>query len=114
MKIDQYAFGKIVIDGKTYNSDVIIYPEKVDASWWRKEGHRLQPADLETIIRNKPDILIVGTGNVGAMDVPTETLAFLRSQGIDVRVARTEKAVEIFNSSQEENKKTVAALHLTC
>jgi len=50
MKIDQYAFGKIVIDGKTYTSDVIIYPEKVDASWWRKEGHRLQPADLEKIV----------------------------------------------------------------
>jgi hypothetical protein len=114
MKIDQYAFGKIVIDGKTYTSDVIIYPEKVDASWWRKEGHRLQPADLEQVVREKPNILIVGTGNVGAMDVPQETLSFLRSQGIDVRVAPTEEAVEIFNSSHGENKKIVAALHLTC
>jgi hypothetical protein len=114
MKIDQYAFGKVVIEGKTYTSDVIIYPEKVDPSWWRKEGHRLQPVDLENVIREKPDILIIGTGNVGAMDVPKETLAFLRSQGIDVRVARTEKAVGIFNSSYGGNKKVVAALHLTC
>jgi hypothetical protein len=114
MKIDKYAFGKIVIEGKTYTSDVIIYPEKVDPSWWRKEGHRLQLADLETVIREKPDILIIGTGNAGAMDVPRETLSFLRSQGIDVRVAPTEKAVEIFNSSHGENKKIVAALHLTC
>jgi hypothetical protein len=114
MKIDQYTFGKIVIDGKTYTSDVILYPEKVDPSWWRKEGHRLQLADLENVICKKPDILIIGTGNVGAMDVPRETLSFLRSQGIDVRVARTGKAVEIFNNSQGENKKVVAALHLTC
>jgi len=114
MKIDQYAFGKIVIDGKTYTSDVILYPEKVDPSWWRKEGHRLQPEDLETVIRKKPDILIIGTGNVGAMTVPQETLDYLRSQGIDVRVARTGKAVDIFNGSQKENKKIIAALHLTC
>jgi len=114
MKIDLYAFGKIVIDGKAYTSDVIIYPENVDASWWRKEGHRLQPADLETVIRKKPDILIIGTGKLGAMEVPEETLSFLRSQGIDVRVAPTEKAVEIFKSSHGENKKIVAALHLTC
>jgi hypothetical protein len=114
MKIDLYAFGKIVIDGKTYTSDVIIYPEKVDASWWRKEGHRLQPADLETVIREKPDVLIIGTGNVGAMDVPQKTLSFLRSQGIDVRVAPTEKAVDIFKSTSGGNKKVVAALHLTC
>lgn len=114
MIIDQYEFGKIVIDGKTYTADVIIYPEKVDASWWRKEGHRLQLVDLEQVVREKPDILIVGTGNAGAMGVPKETLSFLRSQGIDVRVAPTGKAVEIFNRSQKENKKVVAALHLTC
>ena len=114
MKIDQYEFGKIVIDGKAFGSDVIIYQENVDASWWRKEGHRLQPADLEDVVRAKPDILVVGTGNVGAMDVPRATLEYLRSQGIEVRVARTRKAVEIFNGSQKENKKVVAALHLTC
>jgi hypothetical protein len=114
MDIEHYSFGKIVIDGKTYTSDVIIYPEKVDPSWWRKEGHRLQLVDLENIIREKPDLLIIGTGKLGAIEVPEETLAFLRSQGIDVRVARTGKAVDIFNSSQGKNKKVVAALHLTC
>jgi len=114
MNIDDYAFGKIVVDGKTYTSDVIIYPERVDSSWWRKEGHRLEPGDLENVIRAKPDILVVGTGNVGAMDVPQETLSALRSQGMDVRVAPTGKAVDIFNSLQDTNKKVVAALHLTC
>jgi hypothetical protein len=114
MKIEQYTFGKIVINGKTYTSDVIIYPGKVDASWWRKEGHRLQPADLEKIVSEKPDLLIIGTGNLGAMAVPQETVSFLRSQGIDARVAPTAKAVDIFNNTSGGNKKVVAALHLTC
>lgn len=33
MKIDHYSFGKIIINGKTYPSDVIIYPDSVDSSW---------------------------------------------------------------------------------
>jgi len=32
MKIDSYSFGRIVIDGQVYTSDVIIYPDRVDAS----------------------------------------------------------------------------------
>ncbi|MEQ8191120.1 MAG: hypothetical protein ABRQ39_24360 [Candidatus Eremiobacterota bacterium] len=44
--IDSYDFGTIKISGKTYKSDVIIYPDRVDGKWWRKEGHSLHPDDL--------------------------------------------------------------------
>jgi hypothetical protein len=37
--IDKYSFGSITIDGRTYDTDVIIYPERIDDRWWRKEGH---------------------------------------------------------------------------
>jgi len=33
MHISDYRFGRIVIDGKTYTSDVIVYPDRVDPSW---------------------------------------------------------------------------------
>ncbi len=55
MKIDSYSFGRIVINGKTYTSDVIIYPGRVDASWWRKEGHLLQLEDVAEALQAKPD-----------------------------------------------------------
>ena len=113
MKIEHYSFGKIVIDGKTYSSDIIIYPNRVDASWWRKEGHYLQAADLKDIINSKPDILIVGTGFSGVMIVPEETVGFIGSNGIEIRIERTGKAVELFNS-MEKNRTVIAALHLTC
>ncbi len=114
MRIDFYSFGRIVIDGKTYTSDVIIYPGRVDASWWRKKGHRLQPADLTDVVSAKPDVLIIGTGYAGVMDVPEETADFIRSKGIEVRVEKTGKAVDAFNSLQGSKKTVVAALHLTC
>lgn len=113
MHIDGYVFGRIIINKKTYTSDVIVYPDRVDSSWWRKEGHFLQKDDLSGIIAAKPDILIVGTGNMGVMEVSEDTIKFIEKQGIEVLVEKTGKAVEIFNN-QPAGKKVIGAFHLTC
>jgi hypothetical protein len=113
MRIEHYSFGSITIEGKVYTSDMIIYPDRVDASWWRKEGHYLQKADLADIVAAKPELLIVGTGAHGVMAVPESTIAFLESHHINVLVEKTDNAVELFNN-QPKSKKVIAALHLTC
>lgn len=113
MKIEHYSFGKITIDGKTYTSDVIIYPERVDSSWWRREGHNLQIADLSDVIKANPQILVIGKGFFGMMKMSEETVSHLESKGIEVHAARTGKAVEIFNTFQT-GKNVIAAFHLTC
>jgi hypothetical protein len=113
MHIDDYSFGRIVIDKKSYTSDVIIYPDRVDSSWWRKEGHYLQKADLTDIIDAKPDILVLGTGNSGVMHVPEGTIQFLESKGITVFIGKTQEAVKIFEK-QPKGKKVIGAFHLTC
>jgi len=113
MHIDGYVFGRMIIDKKTYTADLIVYPDKVDPSWWRKEGHFLQKEDLSGVIAAGPDIFIVGTGDMGVMQVPESTLAFLVKQGIEVHVAKTGKAVELFNN-RPAGKKVIAAFHLTC
>lgn len=116
MVVEHYSFGRITIDGKTYTSDVIIYPGRVDSSWWRKEGHNLQTVDLSEVIQDKPQIMVIGTGAYGVMSVSKDALSYLKSEGIEVHVAETGKAVDLFNRLQKvENGKTViAALHLTC
>lgn len=113
MRITHYSFGKITIDGKTYNSDVIIYPDHVNPSWWRKEGHLLQIADLKDIINVKLPVLIIGTGYYGTMKVPEETLNYLKSNEIEVYIENTQKAVKLYNEISSK-KPTIAALHLTC
>lgn len=113
MHIDHYSFGKIVINTRTYTSDVIVYPDRVDASWWRKEGHYLQKPDLNDIVDARPDILIVGTGSYGVMKVPEDTIKFIESQGIEIHIEKTGNAVALFNR-QSEDKKVIGAFHLTC
>lgn len=113
MKIQDYSFGKIVIDGKTYTSDVIVYPERVDASWWRREGHLLQPEDIAGVLDAGPEVLIIGTGYSGGMRIQRQTLDLLESNGIEVHVALTRDAVSLYQKIQREGN-VVAALHLTC
>ena len=114
MNIDSYSFGRIVIDGQAYTSDVIIYRDRVDASWWRKEGHRLHSEDIADALKTHPDCLIIGTGYDGVMAVPREVLAYIASQGTEVIVEKTAKAVELYNALQGKKKHVIAAFHLTC
>lgn len=44
--IDSYDFGWIIIKGKKYTRDVIVFPERVRDGWWRKKGHGLCVEDL--------------------------------------------------------------------
>jgi len=114
MQISEYKFGSIAIDDKTYTSDVIIAPDKVIDSWWRKQGHNLDIDDLADIIATRPDMLIIGTGYFGRMQVPDETKQYLQQQGIEFRQAKTSDAVRELNRLQKEYARIVAALHLTC
>jgi len=114
MMIDSYSFGHIVINGKAYTSDVIIYKDRVNASWWRKEGHLLQWSDLTDILKAKPDTLIIGKGYSGVMSVPKELVDRIEAMEIEVKVEKTIKAVELYNGLQGKKSRVIAALHITC
>ncbi len=114
LMIENYEFGRIVINGKTYREDLIILGSKIIENWWRKEGHSLSIEDLEEVLREKPDILVIGTGYNGLMRIPPETLNYLESKGIKVVSAKTREACRIHNELQGKGKKIATALHLTC
>lgn len=112
--IDSYGFGRIVIDGRRYTNDVLILPNQIMDNWWRKEGHRLQIADLKEVLEEEPEALIVGTGRWGLMKVPPETRNHVESKGIELIAQSTEEACETYNHLKQSGKKVVAALHLSC
>ena len=110
--IDDYTFGKIVINGKTYTSDVIVFKDHVKDNWWRKEGHRVCLEDIEDILNVKPEVVIFGTGAYGRVVVDDEVAKKLKQIGAEVIIEETAKAVEKFNKLQGKN--VVLAAHLTC
>jgi hypothetical protein len=112
--IDSYSFGKIVINGQEYNSDVIVYLDHVKNNWWRKSGHILSKDDLREVFNQNPDILVVGTGSVGMLKVPGKIKNFLEEKHIELIVEKTPEACDIFNKLIVEKKNVIGAFHLTC
>ncbi|MBN1504439.1 MAG: hypothetical protein JW952_05175 [Candidatus Eisenbacteria bacterium] len=111
--IHSYEFGEIIINGTSYTSDVIIYPDRVDDKWWRKEGHKLAVEDVKEIMSAKPEVVVVGTGYSGFLEVLSRTKHVFEAAGIQLVVANTRKACQKYNELSK-NKRVVAALHLTC
>lgn len=113
--IEQYGFGKIVIDGKVYTHDVIICPDRVIENWWRKSGHYLQLEDIEdTIKKRNMNMVVIGTGKFGLMKVAPEVEDYFKYQQILFFIQPSGKAVRIFNQKSKETDSVIGAFHLTC
>jgi hypothetical protein len=111
--IDSYHFGQIVINGKNYTSDVIVSPDSVKDSWWRKKGHELSLEDITGALAEKPDVLVVGTGASDLMEILPEVKQAIETQGIKLIALATEAACHTYNQLCR-SQRVVAALHLTC
>lgn len=114
MHIDSYSFGSITIDGKTFDRDVMLLPDEVWDGWWRQEGHSLSVADLERALAARPEVLIVGTGYFGLMRVPDATVDEVKGRGIELHVAPTRRAWQLYNQLTGSGRRVVAAFHLSC
>ena len=111
--INSYQFGRIVVNGKEYTSDVIILPNTVDGNWWRKTGHELCLEDIAEIITEDSEALIIGTGASGLMKVLPEVRQTAQARNIKLIVEATDKACNTYNQLCC-SKRLVTVLHLTC
>ena len=112
--IESYGFGRIVVDGKEYTTDLIIFPDRVKDGWWRKQGHRLFIEDIEEVIERRPEVLVVGTGYWALMRVPSETKKYIEERGIELIIQPTKQACKTYNNLIKSGKEAVAAFHLSC
>jgi hypothetical protein len=114
MHIDEYRFGRMVVDGKAYEKDLVLLPEGVRPNWWREEGHSLSPADLQEVLEAKPEVLVIGTGAYGVMGVPAETCRAIEQAGIELVAERTARAVDRYNDLAASGRRVAGGFHLTC
>ena len=111
--IESYEFGRMVVDGQPYTSDIIILPQRIISSWWRKEGHKLSLEDLEEFLGEELEVLVVGTGFFGLMKIDAAVRETARLQGWMLIVENTKKAVRDYNEMAAKIR-TAGAFHLTC
>lgn len=112
MRLSGYRFGRIEADGVPYEHDLAVLANDV-REWRRAEGHRVHPADLEPALAETPQILVVGTGFSGFLQVTAEAARMLHERGTELIAVKTPEAVEAYNDLSH-TKRTCALLHLTC
>lgn len=112
MKIEDYNFGEMLIDGKIYKKDLIILPDRIIENWIRDEGHFLKEEDLFEVFENRINYLIIGTGAYGLMKVSLDLIKKIESLGIKYYILNTFDAVRKFNEIEDNLK--AGAFHLTC
>ncbi len=112
--IESFAFGFIVINGKKYISDLVIYPDGVvEDSWRRRSGHRLSTGDINRLIKSEPEVIIAGAGVNGLMKPEKQLVKLLNKKGIKFISQPNQEAIKAYNNLLSKNR-VGACFHLTC
>ena len=110
--IDHYEFGKIVVSGKTYESDIVIMPDGSVQSG-PEDMHYVLLEEIEDII-NATGIktLVIGTGAEGNGLLRRKLIKVVKAKGIKLQMMLTKDAMKMLNETPKEG--LVAMLHLNC
>ena len=105
-------FGELVVDGKIYYSDMIV--------WWDGElefvpkDHMLGMEIFCMMLRKKPEIIVVGTGQQGCVRISDEVRHRAMDRKIRVFEGKSGNAAKMFSDLAGAGKRVVAFIHTTC
>jgi hypothetical protein len=116
-RIDELIFGSIVVEGKKYRRDVLIF---ADGTVKKRKGgflmfgsHEIKKRELEELSQSQPEIIIVGTGTDGAAHIAPEAESWAKGKNLSLLVQPSYDAVARINELVEQ-KKIAALIHITC
>ncbi len=116
MRFDKFSFGSIMIDGVTYDYDVVIdrgevAKRKKKASKQFRDEYGHTPLSIEEKIPWQCQRLVIGTGANGALPVMNEVKQEAERRKIELLILPTPQAIEALKKNAAE---TNAILHITC
>lgn len=112
--IDSTEFGSITVEGRTYYSDVLVdWNGRVEEVKLRTR-HLFDEPEFSKIKDRRPEILIVGTGQSGLVEVSERVRKMCDKFGIELKEAPSKEAIELFNEALRKEKKVIAFIHVTC
>jgi glucokinase len=117
-EITNIGFGKITVGRETYDCDVVISVggkvKRRDESVAKEmygTSHTVGVKELAKVCKGGPEILFVGAGKSGQVELTEDARRFLAQRLIRCEVQPTVKAVECYNKS---NRRKAALMHVTC
>ena len=117
-EITRVGPGEIAVDGDTYDRDVVISVvgkvKKRDEDQAKElygSAHTVGPKELEKVCRGGPEVLFIGAGKSGKMELTEDARRFLAQRSIHCEILPTPKAVESYNRSK---LRKAALIRVTC
>jgi len=117
MDVRVLGFGRIEIDGRSYERDVVVDHGRVGkrkkkASKPLRDRYGHTPLSLLEPIPWDCDRLIVGTGMDGALPIELDVVDEARRRGVGLAVVPTDQACMLL--AEADPRTTNAVLHVTC
>ena len=117
-KIDELTFGSIIVEGKKYCRDVLIF---ADGTIKKRKGgflmfgsHKIKNQELEELSQSQPETIIVGTGTNGAAHITPEAESWAKGKNLSLLVQPSYDAIARLNELAEQRKKVADLIHITC
>jgi hypothetical protein len=116
MRIDEFSFGRIIIDGVTYEHDVVLDRGKIRERQKKpskrfRDAYGHTPLSLDERIPWKCRRLVVGTGAYGSLPIMADVTREAVRRDVTLVVLPTAEAIRAL---RKPAKKTNAILHVTC
>lgn len=117
-KVEKFDFGSIVIDGKSYGKDVLIFADGTvkerKGCFWKFGSHDIKKGEIEEIARDAPEAIIVGTGTNGRAHLAPGIEGWAKERNLNLIVQPSEEAIARLHELTGQRKKVAALIHITC
>ena len=111
MPVESVSFGEIIVNGKTYYSDIVIsWDDKVQLL---EKTHIIGPSLIKKVLERKPESIVVGVGLEGTVKIHPAVKVALKKRKINLFIDNTSNAAEIFNALQGQRRKVTGIMHVT-
>ena len=104
-----YGQGYVAVNGVRYETSLIVMPDRITEDWKVLDLEALDQHDIEALVALKPELLLLGTGDVLRCPDP-RLLANRTRAGIGAEVMDTRAACRTYNILAEEGRNVAAAL----
>ncbi len=117
-QIDSTSFGSITIDGERYEHDVLIRSSGTVKKRKKRlskqvygTSHTVSRDEAEHVFEDGLEVLVVGTGQNGVLQLSEEAESFFRENGVTIILQKTPEAIATFN---KRKGKVAGLFHVTC
>ena len=116
--IEHLEWGRMQIAGVGAGKDFKLWPGGGREWDWSETGTRhepgIQPADVQELLDHGVSILVLSRGMHLRLETCPATLKLLEREGIEVKVAETREAAEIYNELAARGLAVGGLFHSTC